>query len=782
MTMKLFVAQLPFQWKNPDLEKLFASYGATGAKIITDYNTGRSKGFGFVEIPDDKLGAKAIAAKNNTIVDNSQRRIVVKEAEERGQRSRQPRTQQRITQPSNQSISGRKENPAFPYRFTPRDAGKSFGPEAKGEVEQLPFHHKLYPDRYDVAFEVEWVTKTPVAANPCSDLAETNKCFPVPEGKKDEYTGYDKRWLRVDGKLAISPFTVKSAIANGFANLLGGCIRVPTKEQPHADQGKGKYPYTGGYKRYRVGMGGQSKPGIIRSVKKSSDFWEFETEVVDREFYYRQHPLPKPANSPVYAVVNPRGRKPGEILDYDPKKKNLSRPVGEQFIPPGPIKYHGPYSWGMRPYPGGTPSVFGDIKHWRHRFYTSNPANTIKGEIPAWQFRDKSELEKLMFMGRDQRREPPDPNHDPNHRWFQEIKDLKVGDWVYFEKFNGQIGAIGKSFLFKTPFFHADTLPDAQRVCKDMRKLCPRCAMFGMTDDTGRNEKPAAGYRGRFKAGALVCQEILNPVDGLTENVPVITDQISRVDRAPIKAWGNGKDEIKCRQFLLPIQGQPQPNKRDEDAYFNKNTGCIKGVKTYRHSLKGIADLNKMNVFIEKTDRKRTLADQQPALFVPHQDQRERNRLAALKYDHSLRSWVEVCDQGMTFKGTLGAENCSEDEIAAMALLLEADVAGHGFKIGTGKALGLGSVESHIKKIWIRKPESYDKWVTIDVVDPQSLPTALQAHLPKVKAELDRLQKVSDFERRINQLDKNSLPLAYPPPGISSYWRLAGKIGLNSMP
>jgi len=62
-----------------ELEDLFAEYGTVdSAKIITDRDTGRSKGFGFVEMPNDDEGLNAIEALNDTELDG--RRIVVKKA------------------------------------------------------------------------------------------------------------------------------------------------------------------------------------------------------------------------------------------------------------------------------------------------------------------------------------------------------------------------------------------------------------------------------------------------------------------------------------------------------------------------------------------------------------------------------------------------------------------------------------------------------------------------------------------------------------------------------
>ncbi|MCB0617692.1 MAG: RNA-binding protein [Saprospiraceae bacterium] len=80
--MNIFVAKLNFDTQERDLQELFEEYGAVdSAKIIMDKFTGRSKGFGFVEMPNDDEAKKAIAELNNTEFDR--RTIVVKKAEPR---------------------------------------------------------------------------------------------------------------------------------------------------------------------------------------------------------------------------------------------------------------------------------------------------------------------------------------------------------------------------------------------------------------------------------------------------------------------------------------------------------------------------------------------------------------------------------------------------------------------------------------------------------------------------------------------------------------------------
>lgn len=78
--MKLYVGNLPWSIGNQELEDLFSSYGAvTSANVITDRDTKRSRGFGFVEL--DSGGPEAIEAMNETEVEG--RKIIVNEARAR---------------------------------------------------------------------------------------------------------------------------------------------------------------------------------------------------------------------------------------------------------------------------------------------------------------------------------------------------------------------------------------------------------------------------------------------------------------------------------------------------------------------------------------------------------------------------------------------------------------------------------------------------------------------------------------------------------------------------
>ena len=80
--MRLYVGGLPYQTIEQDLVELFEPFGeVTSATVITDRETGRSKGFGFVEMTDDEAARAAIERLNGSMLGN--RNITVNEARER---------------------------------------------------------------------------------------------------------------------------------------------------------------------------------------------------------------------------------------------------------------------------------------------------------------------------------------------------------------------------------------------------------------------------------------------------------------------------------------------------------------------------------------------------------------------------------------------------------------------------------------------------------------------------------------------------------------------------
>ena len=82
MAKKLFIGNLSWNTKDDSLNALFATIGAvTSAQVVNDRYTGRSRGFGFVEMANDEEAERAIAELNGKDLDG--RQITVSEARAR---------------------------------------------------------------------------------------------------------------------------------------------------------------------------------------------------------------------------------------------------------------------------------------------------------------------------------------------------------------------------------------------------------------------------------------------------------------------------------------------------------------------------------------------------------------------------------------------------------------------------------------------------------------------------------------------------------------------------
>jgi cold-inducible RNA-binding protein len=87
VSKKLYVGNLGYDVTNANLEELFATFGAVrSAQVIQDRDTGRSKGFGFVEMADDNAALAAIQALNEK--EHNGRPLAVNEARPREERPR----------------------------------------------------------------------------------------------------------------------------------------------------------------------------------------------------------------------------------------------------------------------------------------------------------------------------------------------------------------------------------------------------------------------------------------------------------------------------------------------------------------------------------------------------------------------------------------------------------------------------------------------------------------------------------------------------------------------
>lgn len=122
MGKKLFVGGLPYEVTESQLKALFAACGTvSSAKVIMDRETGRSKGFGFVEMSTDDEAKAAIEKLNNSAV--GERRMFVNEARPMEPR---PKGEFGARPPSSGSRPSSGDKPAFGFGDKP-----SFGPDKR---------------------------------------------------------------------------------------------------------------------------------------------------------------------------------------------------------------------------------------------------------------------------------------------------------------------------------------------------------------------------------------------------------------------------------------------------------------------------------------------------------------------------------------------------------------------------------------------------------------------------------------------------------------------------
>ncbi len=83
--MNIYVSNLSFNTNDAELNELFSKFGeVSSAKVIMDRESGRSRGFGFVEMPSEEEGKEAMAALNNKEVEGRAMSVsIAKEREER---------------------------------------------------------------------------------------------------------------------------------------------------------------------------------------------------------------------------------------------------------------------------------------------------------------------------------------------------------------------------------------------------------------------------------------------------------------------------------------------------------------------------------------------------------------------------------------------------------------------------------------------------------------------------------------------------------------------------
>ncbi len=87
--MNIYVGNLSYKMTDEDLRKLFSDFGTVAeSKIVTDRDTGRSKGFGFVEMPNQAEGEEAIKQLNGKEIEGRSINVnIAKPKEDKPRRS-----------------------------------------------------------------------------------------------------------------------------------------------------------------------------------------------------------------------------------------------------------------------------------------------------------------------------------------------------------------------------------------------------------------------------------------------------------------------------------------------------------------------------------------------------------------------------------------------------------------------------------------------------------------------------------------------------------------------
>ncbi|MBN2332974.1 MAG: RNA-binding protein [Deltaproteobacteria bacterium] len=87
--MVIYVGQLPFTTNESDLKELFAAFGEIASvKLIMDHYSGRSKGYGFIDMPSNSEADAAIKALNKTMFQGREIKVNQVHKERRGKRSK----------------------------------------------------------------------------------------------------------------------------------------------------------------------------------------------------------------------------------------------------------------------------------------------------------------------------------------------------------------------------------------------------------------------------------------------------------------------------------------------------------------------------------------------------------------------------------------------------------------------------------------------------------------------------------------------------------------------
>lgn len=348
----------------------------------------------------------------------------------------------------------------------------------------------------------------------------------------------------------------------------------------------------------------------------------------------------------------------------------------------------------------------GSTKKWSHIIALKNGMET---QVEGTQCIDIRMLEKILKEYK--------KNTDAYDNYAAAFERFKTGkSEMYFPVYYSMIKANHyvanvketeeKTMIFLSPaaitreMYH-NTIGDcagSYKTCEKEENCCPACALFGMVGKTGE------AIASRLRFSDLHCEKPVkeNPY------LPMVT----------LKELSSPK--LNNMEFYL---------KRPKDAWFwtydyyidSKgtlywHTPELNGRKFYWHAPQAATSMSvylgvtkQSSSVFEHPQHDVTLKQMYEAPVDPKTNRRENNRNVT----------AQLLDRGNTFHGTLYFKHISEKELKQLIWLLNAGDFGtiaekqYGYKLGTGKPLGLGSVAVCVNAVKIRKVEKTNEEITI---------------------------------------------------------------------
>ena len=726
--MNIYVSNVPYAATEADLEKLFGEYGAvTTARIIRDRDTGRSEGFGFVEMENQADGERAIKALNDYEFMGRPLKVnIARDREARAPSSEHRQPQQEI---HSKSTSSQKSKPVpgkefhNPYTFVPTPPRPSSG--FAGDFDPLKCdldHASIKPNLWTGHIPIKLTTVTPLV-------------LPKTEGEDRDTTQHQTYDVldyipesSLRGMLRSAYEVVTNSRYGCFSNDEQLAYRMDTTEAVKLipaiikkDKGTNELKaclYTG---TTQPNPSGPRKPKPKKNQKISATVAKKCAMYAAMLTCYK-HRTPKTSLEGGYSKPKTGDKVYAEIILCQKPRYlywKVSRVWRKSDCSTKPKQGNVPNTWDKRSLykdQDGKPIIKIiegavlitneniDRKHDERIFFCDNPIEKVitDNHKKAWEkliknYRDAHPDDEI-FNREDENRNSKKPWH-----WFKKNRDttewawsphlyhngehkdrwggtpndalqLREGAMVYARcEFNkGKISGIkdlfpvtiSRELYEKSP---EDLLDSSLLPAEGLSKLSPADRLFGWTP---RGQGSNSGYKSRLR---IVCDD--SPANAL-----------EKFDSAlPLTILGEPKPAQGRFYVAEDDQGTPQTNGLSKEEAGYSNGKGLRGRKHYSHH-KGLEpDKNKAKDYWDPSKNQ-------------NQEYIRTDRIGDPQ-NRSVNGWIKSETE---FEATLYVQNLQCEEIGALLWLLTLndnlgeDDEKHYFKLGYGKPLGFGSIKIEI--------------------------------------------------------------------------------------